>query len=161
MTTAEARKRHKAYMQAARDGIGEDIYLLSCWGVLSSSIGICDAMRVATDANPSWGAFSMQIRETARWYFAQRILFTVDPDHVCVRAQLPWVRMMLSLVSLSGGVMMISDPPQTYDLERIELMKKTMPPLEVHSGEIGPVDYSTSACTYIPKQNQKKKHVTQ
>lgn len=54
MTTAEARKRHKAYMQAARDGIGEDIYLLSCWGVLSSSIGICDAMRVATDANPSW-----------------------------------------------------------------------------------------------------------
>lgn len=156
MTTAEARKRHKAYMQAARDGIGEDIYLLSCWGVLSSSIGICDAMRVATDANPSWGAFSMQIRETARWYFAQRILFTVDPDHVCVRAQLPWVRMMLSLVSLSGGVMMISDPPQTYDLERIELMKKTMPPLEVHSGEIGPVDYSTPACTYIPKTKSEK-----
>ena len=51
---------------------------------------------------------------------------------------------------------MISDPPQTYDLERIELMKKTMPPLEVHSGEIGPVDYSTPACTYIPKTKSEK-----
>lgn len=151
MTTEEARKRHKAYLQAARDGMGEDIYLLSCWGVLSSSIGICDAMRVATDANPGWGAFSMQIRETARWYFAHRVLFTVDPDHVCVRAELPWVRMMLSLVSLSGGVMMISDPPQTYDADRIGLMKRTMPPLAAHAGEFGPIDYSTPACTYIPK----------
>lgn len=151
MTTEEARKRHRAYLQAARDGMGEEIFLLSCWGVLSSSIGICDAMRVATDANPGWGAFSMQVRETARWYFAHRILFTVDPDHVCVRAKLPWVRMMLSLVSLSGGIMMVSDPPQTYDEDRIELMRRTMPPLAAHAGEVGPVDYTTPACTYIPK----------
>lgn len=151
MTTEEARKRHRAYLQAARDGMGEEIFLLSCWGVLSSSIGICDAMRVATDANPGWGAFSMQVRETARWYFAHRILFTVDPDHVCVRAKLPWVRMMLSLVSLSGGIMMVSDPPQTYDEDRIDLMKRTMPPLAAHAGEVGPVDYTTPACTYIPK----------
>lgn len=151
MTTEEARKRHKAYMQAARDGIGEETYLLSCWGVLCSSIGICDAMRVATDANPRWGAFSMQIRETARWFFAQRVMFTVDPDHVCVRAKLPWVRMMLSLVSLSGGIMMVSDPPETYDEDRIDLMKRTMPPLIVHTGEVGPVDYTTPACTLIPR----------
>lgn len=151
MTTEEARQRHTAYVKAARKGMGEDIYLLSCWGVLSSSIGTCDAMRVATDANPGWGAFSMQLRETARWFFTQRVLFTVDPDHVCVRAELPWVRMMLSLVSLSGGIMMVSDPPQTYDEKRIELMKKTMPPLMVHTGEMGPVDYTTPACTLIPK----------
>lgn len=156
MTTEEARKRHTAYMQAARDGIGEEVYLLSCWGVLSSSIGICDAMRVATDANPKWGAFSMQLRETARWFFAQRVLFTVDPDHVCVRAELPWVRMMLSLVSLSGGIMMVSDPPQTYDEARVELMKRTMPPLKVHTGEVGPVDYTTPACTLIPKTRQNE-----
>lgn len=148
MSAGDARARHEAYMRAARRGIGEDAYYLSCWGVLSSSIGVCDAMRVATDANPSWAAFSMQLRETARWFFAQRVLFTVDPDHVCVRGKLPWVRMMLSLVSLSGCLMMVSDPPQTYDEERMELMRRTMPPLTTHTGEVGPVDYRTPACAY-------------
>lgn len=151
MTTDEARKRHRAYMEAAREGIGEDAYFLSCWGVLSSSIGVCDAMRVATDANPTWRAFSMQLRETARWYFAQRVLFTVDPDHVCVRAPLEWVRMMLSNVSLTGGLMMVSDPPSTYDAPRVALMCKTMPPLATHAGETGPVDYTTPACAFPPK----------
>lgn len=146
MDSETARARHAAYMRAARKGIGEDAYYLSCWGVLSTSIGVCDAMRVATDANPSWRAFSMQLRETARWFFAQRVLFTVDPDHVCVRAQLPWVRMMLSLVSLTGGLMLVSDPPQTYDEARMALMRRTMPSLTTHTGEVGPIDYTTPAC---------------
>lgn len=46
---------------------------------------------------------------------------------------------------------MVSDPPQTYDADRIGLMKRTMPPLATHAGEFGPIDYSTPACTYIPK----------
>ena len=146
MDSETARERHAAYMRAARRGIGEDAYYLSCWGVLSTSIGVCDAMRVATDANPSWRAFSMQLRETARWFFAQRVLFTVDPDHVCVRAQLPWVRMMLSLVSLTGGLMLVSDPPQRYDEARMALMRRTMPSLTTHTGEVGPIDYTTPAC---------------
>ncbi len=146
MDSDTARERHAAYMRAARRGIGEDAYYLSCWGTLSSSIGVCDAMRVATDANPSWRAFSMQLRETARWFFAQRVLFTVDPDHVCVRGKLPWVRMMLSMVSLTGGLMMISDPPETYDEARMALMRRTMPALATHTGEVGPVEYTTPAC---------------
>ena len=157
MTTEEARERHTAYMRAAREGMGEDAYFLSCWGVLSSSIGICDAMRVATDANPTWRAFSMQLRETARWYFAQRVLFTVDPDHVCVRAPIEWVRMMLSNVSLTGGLMMVSDPPATYDAPRMELMRRTMPPLPVHTGETGSIDYSTPACAFGPKDMDKER----
>lgn len=142
----EARARQIAYMRAARKGLGEDVYYLSCWGVLSQSIGVCDAMRVATDANPRWGAYSMQLRETARWYFAHRVLFTLDPDHVCVRGELPWVRMMLSLVSLTGGLMMISDRPEAYDETRLKYLHKTLPGLAVRTAETGPVDYTTPAC---------------
>ena len=142
----EARARQIAYMRAARRGLGVEVYYLSCWGVLSQSIGVCDAMRVATDANPRWGAYSMQLRETARWYFAHRVLFTLDPDHVCVRGELPWVRMMLSLVSLTGGLMMISDRPEAYDDTRLEYLHKTLPGLAVRTAETGPVDYTTPAC---------------
>lgn len=142
----EARARQSAYMRAAREGLGEDMYYLSCWGVLSQSIGICDAMRVATDANPRWGAYSMQLRETARWYFAHRVLFTLDPDHVCVRGELPWVRMLLSLVSLTGALFMISDRPETYDAKRLNYLHKTLPGLDVRAAETGPVDYTTPAC---------------
>ena len=151
MDNATARARHHAYLQAARRGLGEDTYFLSCWGVLSSSIGVCDAMRVATDANPGWGAYSMQLRETARWFFAQRVLFTLDPDHVCVRGELPWARMMLSLVALTGGLFMVSDKVDSYDPDRVTLMKKTMPGLMTHAAETGPLDYTTPACARLPK----------
>ena len=146
-----ARRRHRAYLEAARKALGRDVYYLSCWGVLTSSIGVCDAMRVATDANPRWGAYSMQLRETARWFFAQRVLFTVDPDHVCVRGELPWARMMLSLVALTGGLFMVSDKAEDYDPTRVELMKKTMPALTTRTAETGPVDYTTPACARMAK----------
>lgn len=51
---------------------------------------------------------------------------------------------------------MVSDPPQTYDADRIELMKRTMPPLAAHAGEVGPVNYTTPACTYIPKTKSEE-----
>ncbi len=146
LTDEDADERMCAYMRAARKGIGEDAYYLSCWGVLSQSIGVCDAMRVATDANANWHAYSMQLRETARWFFAQRVLFTVDPDHVCVRGKLPWVRMMLSLVALTGGLYMISDQPETYDDDRLSLIRKTLPGTVVRTAETGPVSYDTPAC---------------
>ena len=151
MDAETARRRHRAYLEAARAALGRDVYYLSCWGVLTSSIGLCDAMRVATDANPSWSAYSMQLRETARWYFAQRVMFTVDPDHVCVRAEPAWARMMLSFVSLTGGLFMVSDKVESYDPQRFEMMKKTMPGLDTRAAETGPVDYTTPACARMPK----------
>lgn len=146
MDDETARERQHAYMMAARKGIGVDAYYLSCWGVLSQSIGLCDAMRVATDSNPSWGAFSMQLRETARWFGTQRVLFTLDPDVVCVRGPQAWARMLLSLVALSGGVMMISDNPALYDAERLSLIQRTIPGLTTRAAETGPIDYTTPAC---------------
>ena len=142
----EAFDRVKQYVAAARAGLGEDAYVLSCWGVITPAVGQVDGMRVSTDAYPKWCAFSMQLYDTARWFFAQRILFTIDPDHVCVRAPLQWARMLLSLVSLSGGLYMISDPPECYDPERMALLRKTLPPTAVRTGETGPVDLTTPTC---------------
>lgn len=147
MSGSDAFERVRRYMDAARQGLGEDVYLLSCWGVITPAIGGADGMRISTDAYPKWCALSMQLYDTARWYFAQRILFTIDPDHVCVRAEWKWARMMLSLVSLTGGLYMISDPPESYDASRMELMRKTLPPLATRAAETGPVDLTVPTCT--------------
>lgn len=153
-----ASARQSAYMRAAREGIGPDAYYLSCWGVLSQSIGVADAMRVAGDTNPNWCSYSMQLRESARWYFAQRVMFTLDPDVVCVRGQYEYVRMMLSLVSLMGGLYMISDKPETYGESQMELIQRTLPPLATCAAETGPVDYTTPACMYTSGDEQAYCH---
>lgn len=150
-----ASARQSAYMRAAREGIGPDAYYLSCWGALSQSIGIADAMRIAGDTNPNWCSYSMQLRESARWYFAQRVLFTLDPDVVCVRGEYAHVRMMLSLVSLMGGLYMISDAPEAYGEAKLELIKRTLPPLATCAAETGPVDYTTPACIYASGDAQE------
>jgi len=145
LTDEEADKRFRGFMECARKGIGEDAYLLSCWGILAQSVGLADAFRVGTDANEEWEHIHMQITESARCFFAQRILFTIDPDHICVRTELEWARMLLSFVSLTGGLYMLSDPLECYDEPRMQIIKKTLPALEVYTGETGPIDYTTPA----------------
>lgn len=156
LSVSEARERMRAYMLCARAALGEDVYYLSCWGVLSESIGVCDAMRIATDANPRFHAYSMQLREMARWYFANRVMFTVDPDHVCMRGQIEWARTTLTAVSLMGGLLMISDDPANYDEIRLRLIRRSLPALDTRAAECGPVDYTTPACVAIPPHAELK-----
>jgi len=145
LTDEEADERFHSFMMCARKGIGEDAYLLSCWGILAQSVGLADACRVGTDANPEWEHILMQIIEAARCFFAHRILFTIDSDHICVRTEIEWARMLLSFVSLTGGVYMLSDSLECYDEPRMQIIKKTLPALEVYTGETGFIDYTTPA----------------
>ena len=53
-----------------------------------------------------------------------------------------------ALVSLMGGLYMISDKPETYDDTHLEMICRTLPPLTTCAAETGPVDYTTPACIY-------------
>ncbi|MBB3128631.1 hypothetical protein FHS19_003285 [Paenibacillus rhizosphaerae] len=141
----EAEAKFRAFIECARGQIGTDAYLLSCWGVLSETVGLADACRVATDSNPSWPAIRMQLVETARWYHTHRILYLNDPDHVCVRAPQEWAKSAISLVSLTGGLLMISDKPEHYDDERINMIQRNLPPLTTVTAETGLLDMSMPA----------------
>ncbi|MEC0241256.1 alpha-galactosidase [Paenibacillus dokdonensis] len=145
MTGDEAEAKFRDFLECAREQIGEEAYLLSCWGVLSEAVGLADACRVATDANPSWPAIRMQLVETARWFHTHRILFMNDPDHVCVRAPQEWAQSAISLVSLTGGLLMISDKPEHYDDERIKMVQRNLPPLHTVTAETGPLDMNMPA----------------
>lgn len=137
MSNEEASERFRAYMEATRKGLGDDVYYLASWGEMHEVIGVADACRIAMDANPTWAGIRMQLFESARWFHSQRILFLNDPDHVCVRTNPEWAKSVLSLISLSGQLYMLSDPPEVYDAERLDIIRKTLPPLKTVTAETG------------------------
>ncbi len=160
MTNADAEDRFRRMMLAAREALGPDPYYLASWGVLPQAVGVVDACRISMDANPTWAGIRMQLVESARWWFAHRILFINDPDHICARAELPWARSVASLVSLTGQLFMLSDPLQTYTPERLALLRKCLPPLTTVPGETGPLPLDFPAFTWtklhgfaVPREN--------
>lgn len=148
ISNAEASNRFRAFMQAARKGMGQGIYFLASWGEMHEIIGIADACRISMDANPTWAGVRMQLFESARWFHTHRILFTNDPDHVCVRTSSEWAKSILSLISLSGEIYMLSDSLEAYTAEKLDILRKTIPPLNTVAGETGPLNIAYPAYTW-------------
>lgn len=148
MTNEEAEEKFRAYMEASKKGMSEDMYYLASWGEMHEVVGIADACRISMDANPTWAGIRMQLFEMARWFHTQRILFLNDPDHVCVRTKPEWAKSILSLISLAGGLCMLSDTQDAYTDEKLEIIKKTLPPLTTCTAETGPLNLSFPAYTW-------------
>lgn len=148
MSNEEAEAKFRAYMEAGKKGMSEDMYYLASWGEMHEVVGIADACRISMDANPTWAGIRMQLFEMARWFHTQRILFLNDPDHVCVRTKPEWARSVLSLISLSGSLYMLSDTKDAYTEEKQEIIRKTLPPLTTCTAETGPLDLNFPAYTW-------------
>lgn len=148
MTNEEAERRFRAYMEATKAGMSEDMYYLASWGEMHEVVGLADACRISMDANPTWAGIRMQLFEMARWFHTQRILFLNDPDHVCVRTKPEWAKSVLSLISLAGGLCMLSDTQDAYTEEKLEIIRKTLPPLTTMTAETGPLNLDFPAYTW-------------
>lgn len=151
MTDEDAEQRFRAYMEAGRRGMGEDVYYLASWGEMHEVVGVVDACRISMDANPTWAGIRMQLFESARWFHTHRVLFLNDPDHVCVRTKADWAKSVLSLISLSGELCMLSDTQEAYTPEKLEIIRKTLPPLQTVAGETGrlPLEYPAYTWTKL------------
>ena len=148
MSNEEAEQRFRSYMEATKKGMSEDMYYLASWGEMHEVVGVADACRISMDANPTWAGVHMQLFEMARWYHTQRILFLNDPDHVCVRTKPEWAKSLLSLISLAGGLCMLSDTQDAYTEEKLAIIRKTLPPLTTCTAETGPLNTDFPAYTW-------------
>lgn len=148
MTNADAEARFRAFMEAGRRGMGEEVYYLASWGEMHEVVGVADACRISMDVNPTWAGVRMQLFESARWFHTHRVLFLNDPDHVCVRTRPDWAKSVLSLISLSGELYMLSDTEAAYTPEKLDIIRKTLPPLATCAGETGPLTLEYPAYTW-------------
>jgi len=141
-------------LEAIRQGLGEETFLLGCGCPFGPAIGIVDAMRIGPDTAPSWTPFfnwlpwakplikgetSMpalrnNIRHTLNlsalhqrwWWNDPDCLMVRDADTTLTEAE---VLSNVSLVGLSGGMLVSSDDLTKLDPARQKLISLLVPNL--------------------------------
>ena len=149
MTRAQAFRKG---MEAVRQGIGEETFLLGCGCPFGPAIGLVDAMRIGPDTAPNWtpylwtvkwatpiiknelsiGSLRNNIRHTLNMSALHKRWWWNDPDCVMVRdydttLNEDEVKSNLSLVGLSGGLMISSDDLTRLVPERQKLVALLTP----------------------------------
>lgn len=125
----------RTVVAGVRSRIGLDRYLLACWGIRPELIGLVDGMRVGDDGF-GYGAF-------AQYNSFNNVVWRNDPDHIELR-QADRYR-ATTLTSVTGSVMMITDPPEVYRTSKVEAAQRTAPVLFTRPGQVYDVDPSRSS----------------
>ena len=137
-------------LELIREEAGSDAILLGCGCPIGSGIGIFDMMRVSADVSPEWEPSAYGIRKPFRdepnmpcaRNAIQNILtrspmdphwWVNDPDCLLVRADsqltLAEVQSLASVISLSGGAILISDDMSKLSEDRLRIAQSLLPVL--------------------------------
>jgi hypothetical protein len=119
-------------LQAMRNVMGPKRFLLNCGGAWQS-VGQCNGIRIGGDVGADWNGMQPAIDCTMRWLFLNNIAFWTDPDAVCVRGSLTedQARMWVTLVGITGQLLMASDDMTRLPAERVELLKRIYPVADI------------------------------
>ena len=156
MTRAQAFRKG---MEAVRQGIGEETFLLGCGYPFGPAVGLVDAMRIGPDTAPNWtpylwtvkwatpiikteksvGSLRNNIRHTLNLSTFHRKWWWNDPDCLMVRNYDTTltdeeVKSNLTLIGLSGGLMIDSDDLTRLSEERQSWVSLLTPVLSTAGG---------------------------
>jgi alpha-galactosidase len=136
--TARGVDRVQAYRQlvaAVRAELGQDTFLLGCWGIRPELVGLIDGCRLGDDGFSYAGL--------AQFNSFNNVVWRNDPDHIELSPQEAYRSTMVT--SLTGSLLMVTDKPETYAGERIEAARRAAPVLVTRPGQLYDVDPSRSA----------------
>ncbi len=154
----------KTNLEVFRDGLkllrraaGPEVFFSGCnvsqnMRTLGGCIGLVDSMRIGPDNGQRWGDYRQEIARNrsgsiitgpvrgSRLYFLNGRVWWNDPDPTYVRAPVPLsqARLITSWVALSGQFYLNSDWLPQLSSERLDIIKRTIPP---HGATARPVDY--------------------
>lgn len=161
-------------LKLIRDEVGEEVFLVGCGCPLGSGIGIFDSMRIGPDVSPSWypeyrglerllknerglpSARNAMISTIVRSPMHRR-LWINDPDCLLLRTQdtrltRDEVQSLATVISFSGGAMLVSDPLPRLSQEKLDWLSSLLPPLE------GDFDILPSHSTDLPMVLKRSLH---
>jgi len=149
-------------LEALRQGAGEETFLLGSGCPFGPAIGVVDAMRIGPDTAPSWEPFlhwlpwtgplikkepSMPslrnaIRHTLNLSTLHQRWWWNDPDCLMVRDSNtrltePEVQSAVTLVGLSGGMLVSSDDLRRLDPDRLGWVSLLVPNLRMRGSPMG------------------------
>lgn len=150
MTHIEA---YRTGLGIVRKESGDDTYILGCnvsqnGRVLGASYGLVDAMRVGPDNRAAYPATLKGPLFGGRTYFYNDRVWHNDPDPAYVRKKLGLndARMLCSWISLTGTLTANSVDYTTLPVERMDLLRRTMP---THYWKARPADFFDNDCPSV------------
>ncbi|MCK4772194.1 MAG: alpha-galactosidase [Candidatus Latescibacteria bacterium] len=124
----------RTFARTIREEIGEDSFMLGCWGIRPELIGIIDGCRIGGDGFGYAGL--------AQYNSFNNVIWRNDPDHVELTEEEAYRSCMVT--SLTGSLLMLTDRPERYETDLVEPARRAAPVLFTRPGQIYDVDPSRS-----------------
>ena len=133
----------KKIVSCGRRALGDDIYLLLCNPVSDSDIStgseVCDAARIGGDIF-KWDEFVHQAVDTLHHFYPiHNTILYADCDNLVIRPEYntaAQARSRVSFYGLSGVPLTIGDRFREYDAERIDMLRRIVPVVDMHPVEL-------------------------
>ncbi len=125
---------YRQFASSITSTLGPKVFKLMCWGVRPELIGLFDGCRLGNDGF-GYGGFS-------EYNSFNNIVWRNDPDHI--ELSQPDAYRATTLTSLTGSILMLTDPPAMYRTDRVEAARRTSPVLFAQPGQIYDVEPSRS-----------------
>jgi hypothetical protein len=122
-------------VKSVRRSIGDDTFLLGCWGIRPELVGLINGCRIGTDGYGYAGL--------AQYNSYNNVVWRNDPDHIELSEKEAY--RSTTATSLTGSLYMLTDKPAIYESSLIEAAKRTMPVPVTHPAQVYDVDPSRSA----------------
>jgi len=122
----------RGFVQSVRDAIGPGSFMLASWGPRPELAGIVNACRLGDDGF-GYGGF-------AQYNSFNNVVWRNDPDHIEISE--PDAYRATTLTSLTGSLLMLTDPPEVYRSARAEAARRAAPVLFTLPGQVYDVDPS-------------------
>ncbi|HRB13036.1 MAG TPA: alpha-galactosidase, partial [Vicinamibacteria bacterium] len=110
---------YRQFAASITSTLGPNVFKLMCWGVRPELIGLFDGCRLGNDGF-GYGGFS-------EYNSFNNIVWRNDPDHI--ELSQPDAYRATTLTSLTGSILMLTDPPTMYRTDRVEAARRTSPVL--------------------------------
>ncbi|MHA1284166.1 MAG: glycoside hydrolase family 36 protein [Promethearchaeota archaeon] len=146
-------------IEAIREGIGEESFLLGCGAPLGPCIGLVDAMRIGTDTAPYWSIFEKLLEkkgisppalkrallQTIYRSFMHQYFWINDPDCLMIRRtntklNLDEIKLQITIFGISGGQLLISDDMSLLTEDEINDALLVIPPYNPEDNDPIPPD---------------------
>jgi hypothetical protein len=126
---------YRQFASSITSTLGPKVFKLMCWGVRPELIGLFDGCRLGNDGF-GYGGFS-------EYNSFNNIVWRNDPDHIELKQEDAY--RATTLTSLTGSILMLTDPPAIYRTDRVEAARRTSPVLFALPGQLYDVEPSRSA----------------
>lgn len=127
------------FVKRIRQEVGEESYLLGCWGIRPELIGLIDACRIGGDGFSFAG-----LSQFNSW---NNVVWRNDPDHIELSSEDAYAACMVT--SLTGSLVMLTDDPELYLTAAIEPAKRISPVLFTLPGQVYDADPSRSEAVHL------------